>query len=164
MSGNLLSMDPNYRHRFADELESMLYVTLYCCVRWIPHNCPRMFSYHAKKFFLSSEDYQGVEKGDKEKVWEAQFRRTFTSRFEFSFRPVRDWISDMYELLGPVYSGEESNWNEDSLRRLWRAMVKLDLPDGDRVDHNTYGLLDGRLRSQSIPGQVDGFVSKASDR
>ena len=141
MSAKLLSMDPKYRHRFVDELESMLYVTLYCCVRWIPHNVLWRLGSLVRKFFFSFDYVLDVKRGDMEKVWEARTERSFTGKFDFPFKPVQQWISDMYDLLGPFCSSRESNWNEDSVERLWRGMVCLDLPDGDRVDHQTYGLL-----------------------
>ena len=148
MSAKLLSMNPDYRHRFADELESMLYVTLYCCIRWIPHKELWKLGYLVKKFFFWTETVRGVERGDMMKSCEAQFDRRFTIAFDFSFEPIQRWILDMYDLLEPVYSRKrmDVHWNEESIERLWYDMVELDLPDGDRVDHRTYGLLDERPR------------------
>ncbi|KAH8115716.1 hypothetical protein DFH11DRAFT_1586639 [Phellopilus nigrolimitatus] len=38
MSAELLDGAANFRHSIKDDMESLFYVVLYCCVRWLPHN------------------------------------------------------------------------------------------------------------------------------
>ncbi|KAH8115727.1 hypothetical protein DFH11DRAFT_1702560, partial [Phellopilus nigrolimitatus] len=37
MSAEALSNYTDFRHKIQDDMESLLYIVLYCCVRWLPH-------------------------------------------------------------------------------------------------------------------------------
>ena len=136
MAAKLISgADDDYRHKFSDELESLLYVILYCCLRWLPHTEYYTLGSVIYDFFYSSYSFNGVEVGGSSKLAERRMRR-ITRRFKYPCAPVGEWITEMFELLAPLTPGKTANWNESAVEALWRDTIRCDLPDGDRVEHH----------------------------
>ena len=135
MAVMLIVTDEPYRHKFSDELESLFYVILYCCLRWIPHTKYRTLGSIIYDFFYFSYFFGDIEIGGTSKVAERSIRR-ITGRFEYSCSAVSEWIDSMFKLLAPLPVENVANWNEDAVEQLWKDIIESDLPDGDRVDHS----------------------------
>ena len=160
-------MDPTYRHQISDELESMLYVVLYCCLRWIPHKTKvKQLGSLVHNFFYSVADAGGDRSGGFHKRNEKAYRSAIQKLVDFSCEHVKKWIADMYELLSPVVKGNTANWNKDSVWILWKNMTLRDLPERDRVEHDVGPVIGERknapegARSRITQGSSSTSASK----
>ena len=135
MSGRILADMGKCRHRFSDDVESLLHVIFYCCIRWIPHDEIKYLSSVISRFFYHSYTINGVMIGGDCKLVERSIRN-FSRKFNFPCTAVGEWITRMFALLPPLPPGNVADWNEGSIEELWQDMIGRDLPDGDRVEHD----------------------------
>lgn len=134
MSEAALSASPNFRHSIADDMESLLYVILYCCARWVPHNPIEDLGELMANFFDMVERIGENVRGGYPKAFQKRWRH-FTSDFSFLNTAIGDWISSIYDLLAPLEPGVLANWVPSAVKEVWEDMLNCDLSDGDRVEH-----------------------------
>lgn len=138
MSVKALSNKANFRHSIADEMESLLYVVLYCCARWLRHNNIPDLGEHMQNFFNVVQKAEGKDVGGQGKTFQ-MMNRFFTDPFIFENKNVGQWINGMFELLWPRdWPDDETirpNWTTEAVQRLWEETLKRNLPEDGRQDH-----------------------------
>ncbi|KAH8115724.1 hypothetical protein DFH11DRAFT_1702549 [Phellopilus nigrolimitatus] len=155
MSADALNPGAQFRHSIKDDMESMLYVVLYCCVRWLPHNKLGKLGQRMHMFF----DQYDIEVDDTmvggtnkncEKVC-----RYFTRIFVFENVQTQTWITKAFNYLAPFgaawppfgattpqdYKGK---WTPKSFESLWTKICKEELPEDDRVVHDVSDVNEGK--------------------
>ncbi|KAH8115737.1 hypothetical protein DFH11DRAFT_1507405, partial [Phellopilus nigrolimitatus] len=139
MSAESLDARANFRHLIKDDMESMLYVVLYCCVRWLPHNEVDLLGHRMHRFFDQYEiGNNGALVGGDAKTSQ-MVRGTFTRDFIFNNAHVQSWINTAYSYLYPISTSTpdkfEGKWTPESFKQLWIDTCREKLPDNDRVNH-----------------------------
>ncbi|KAH8115731.1 hypothetical protein DFH11DRAFT_1301613 [Phellopilus nigrolimitatus] len=140
MSAESLDAGANFRHSIKDDMESMLYVVLYCCVRWLPHNEVDLLGHRMHRFFDQYEigNYGALVGGDAKTG--QMVRGTFTRDFIFNNAHVQSWINTAYSYLYPISTSTpdkfEGKWTPESFKQLWIDTCREKLPDNDRVKHD----------------------------
>ncbi|KAH8115742.1 hypothetical protein DFH11DRAFT_1854205 [Phellopilus nigrolimitatus] len=138
MSTEALHINPRFRHKIQDDMESMLYVVLYCCVRWLPHNKVENLGHKMYKFFDQYDSEDGniiVGGGDKDGQ---KLARRFTQLFNFEDIATRFWINLAFDYLAPMgsdYLKYKDKWTPKSFNELWVAILRYTLPESDRTEH-----------------------------
>ena len=139
MSIQALSGKHNFRHSIADEMESLLYVILYCCARWLRHNFIEDLGEQMANFFGIVQKINGKDVGGQGKMAQLMQRR-FTDPFIFEDENVGRWINDMYDLLWPrEWPNDQSvkpNWTVEAVQQLWEKTLKNNLAEGGRQNHD----------------------------
>ncbi|KAH8115722.1 hypothetical protein DFH11DRAFT_1301369 [Phellopilus nigrolimitatus] len=138
MSAAALQVDSGFRHKIQDDMESMLYVVLYCCVRWLPHNEVENLGHKMYKFFDQYDREDGnIIVGGTDKFAQ-QHARTFTKRFKFEDDAIGLWINIAFNYLAPSgidYLKYKDKWTPESFNKLWLAVLQVSLPENDRTEH-----------------------------
>ncbi len=141
MSKSVLSADSVTRpHTLQDDMESLLYVVLYCGFLWLPHNLSKEdLAYTIKAFFESSYWEQGNIQGGRGKLANA-LRRQYTANVEFN-EHLKVWLDTVMDYYYPTlesnYCGP-SRWSSpDDLEGFWSRFLQThDLPCNDRTVHD----------------------------
>lgn len=128
-----------------DDMESLLYVILYCALRWLPHHYPDwQLSALLDKFFNEQMKMFGVLEGGYAKSANAENRGT-TDAIEFSNEAFSDWLNtalDFHSLRRAVLSSKHEDRHKDRwsdpnhLYTFWTSFLESrDLPNDDRHEH-----------------------------
>ncbi|KAH8115734.1 hypothetical protein DFH11DRAFT_1507170, partial [Phellopilus nigrolimitatus] len=139
MSAAALDAQFNFRHSIKDDMESMLYIVLYCCVRWLPHNEPGKLGHKMHKFFdqYDNEEDDTMVGGDAKNS--EMVTRKFTRSFVFEDVQTQAWITKAFNYLALFYTttpqDHEEKWTPKSFE-LWTDICKETLPENDRVVHD----------------------------
>ncbi|KAH8104246.1 hypothetical protein DFH11DRAFT_165782 [Phellopilus nigrolimitatus] len=104
MSADALNPGVGFRHQISDDMESMLYVVLYCCVRWLPHNDVESFGRKVCRLFdqhYSDGDGSIVGGDSKNSQKVKKVTRFFTRNILFDNVHTQSWINKASSYLAP---------------------------------------------------------------
>ena len=139
MSQKLLA--PEGRDRRAtleDDMESLLYVVLYCSLLWLPHNLDKarlaliVFRIFEKRDWDRDQFYGGDGK-----LLNA-YDRLYTKMVTFN-HPLHEWLQTVMDYHSPQVDGQYVGYwsNPDHLDTFWRNFLHThDLPDNDHITHD----------------------------
>ncbi|OCB91307.1 hypothetical protein A7U60_g1304 [Sanghuangporus baumii] len=130
-----------------DDMESLFYVVMYGCIRWLPHTGREKLGGWMYNFFdVADEDKRGRDFGGKEKFTvQAHRDREFLETFNF---PNNRFIQDFFEIgywylatTHPYFveNREKKLWTMKGLRQLvhsiYGGLLKTDDTKHDRVEN-----------------------------
>ncbi|KAI0712055.1 hypothetical protein C8Q76DRAFT_597981, partial [Earliella scabrosa] len=142
MSRDVLSHEgPKRKHRLQDDMESLLYVVLYCSFLWLPHNLSKAdLASTIQGLFEESSWVYGTLTGGGGKIANAMLR-LYTGRVEFN-EPLKEWLTTVMDYLSPAktphsYAGVGHKWSSpEPLNQFWTGFLQTrTLPQNDRVVH-----------------------------
>ncbi|KAL5523304.1 hypothetical protein ACEPAF_1571 [Sanghuangporus sanghuang] len=147
MSARALRSRRDFRHTIEDDMESLFYVVMYGCLRWLPHNdVPRLYKW-IRGFFDEAVDYGdgrnigGLDKDINQACHGSDFREVFQFPNEF----VQAWFDIGYEYLATIHDlqrdcGLELLWTMKKVRQLFgvicNGLAGRDGVNNDRTDHD----------------------------
>ena len=101
MSANVLGeYGPTRKHTLQDDMESLLYVVLYCSFLWLPHNLSKSdLDDTIRGLFEETVWVRGSIRGGDGKVANAAYRQ-YTERVEFN-KPLLEWLNVMMDYNSP---------------------------------------------------------------
>ncbi|KAH8115735.1 hypothetical protein DFH11DRAFT_1586858 [Phellopilus nigrolimitatus] len=120
-------------------MESMLYIVLYCCVRWLPHSEVNILGGRMHNFFdhYLDEGNCTIVGGIGKTI--QKYNRNFTDMFAFEDTHTQHWITKSYDYLAPPVAGFERSsgkWTPESFNELWVHTCQGPLPEHDRVERD----------------------------
>ncbi|KAI9060872.1 hypothetical protein FKP32DRAFT_1594973 [Trametes sanguinea] len=132
---------PEEAHTFQDDMESLLYVVLYCSLIHLPHNIQdpedlRTFIHH---FFDSSTFIGGRLEGGDAKEANA-IARSWTKRVKWKNADLQAWLNTVMDYHSPpvhLRAAWFDRWsNPDYLESFWRSFLEeRSLPKDDWVEN-----------------------------
>ncbi|KAL5495953.1 hypothetical protein ACEPAH_3185 [Sanghuangporus vaninii] len=152
MSARALRSRRDFRHTIEDDMESLFYVVMYGCLRWLPHNdVPRLGKW-IRRFFDESVEYgDGRDIGGLDKIINQAGRGSdFREAFQFPSELVQAWFDIGYEYLATSHvlhrdSGSELLWTTRNLRQLFgiicNGLAAREEAENDRMSHDMQGYL-----------------------
>jgi hypothetical protein len=145
----LLNITPNEHNEYHD-IESIVWVMVYCAIRWLPHaeySGHRLHEVVTELFDEHFRDMEGSSRGGRVKAIEMTSRMHLNG-FQGLPQIYDDWLRDVKKLLEGSIRKENYDYsqiNKDDLRQCWQkavdALEKLSLdgplqaPLCDRVEH-----------------------------
>ncbi|KAI0357827.1 hypothetical protein OH77DRAFT_1398469 [Trametes cingulata] len=142
MSIKVLSK-PEEPHVFEDDMESLLYVVLYCGLLHLPHDLgPEALQATLHQFFDTSIFLDGELRGGASKAANKLYRM-FSRRFKFSDGHFQKWLDDVLNLHGPprhLMMELAHVWKDpNNLDTLWKTFLQEhSLARSNRVDNVLY--------------------------
>ncbi|KAI9062469.1 hypothetical protein FKP32DRAFT_1677406 [Trametes sanguinea] len=127
------------KHTFQDDMESLLYVVLYCALFYLPHSLSglALTSLHAE-FFERLITIDGVTCGGSYKLLNAN-KRVPSSRIRWGSAAFAEWLNTVMNYHKPPPELKEKykdKWNADDLAAFWSHFLEThDLERDDRVVH-----------------------------
>lgn len=138
MSGKVLSQ-PEERHVFQDDMESLLHVVFYCGLLHLPHNLPPkklrplMHEFFDRAFFFNGHLCGGMAK------LANSFNRQFSREIKWTNPDVQTWLDAVMDMEGPIRNRHEFAplWSDpEHLDTFWRAfLAERVLARDDRVEN-----------------------------
>ena len=130
-----------------DDMESLLYVVLYCALVWQPHSLPRdTLTQVIHRMFDEYVDIPpGPPFGGQAKLGNAQ-RRAYTGRVQFESHGLHEWLNTMMNYLSPLqHHGEEfrNKWSDPAfIQTFWADFLAAhsDLEPANRFENMPYPL------------------------
>ncbi len=158
MSGRLLAdPDGELKPAIQDDMESLLYVVLYCALHWLPHNLNKKdLSDLISLFFDYRKPLRGGVAGGTPKLLNAE-NRHLTGKVTFASKTLQEWSDTVMNYNAPLGDSAEEfedKWHPDQLDAFWADFLRTrTLEQGDRV-----------LNEVERPrGPVESFVSSMLD-
>ncbi|KAI0364213.1 hypothetical protein BV20DRAFT_956708 [Pilatotrama ljubarskyi] len=142
MSAKVL-LRPEQPHVFEDDMESLVYVVLYCALLHLPHNLsPKPLESIMHQLFDSSVFFDGELRGGASKAMN-RGTRALTRRIKFTNLDFQKWLDDVLNLHGPpghLLSELEHRWQDpNNLDALWKDfLADHTLALQDRIDNVVY--------------------------
>ena len=141
MSARLLEFERELdgRATFPDEMESLLYVVLYCALLWQPHNLRReRLTNIVRNMFDSYEEVDGVRFGGSGKVANS-LERMLTGPVRYDDAGLQEWLDTVMDLRWPprLRAGYEDKWSDtEQLKIFWSNFLKThELTADNRYEH-----------------------------
>ncbi|KAI0323496.1 hypothetical protein GY45DRAFT_1376288 [Cubamyces sp. BRFM 1775] len=132
---------PEKGHTLQDDMESLLYVILYCSLRHLPHSMrnPEHLYRFIHKFFDDCSYGVGKLHGGDAKLVNSD-DRTWTQRITFNSKNIADWLNTAMNYHHPPRHLRWEWWdrwsNPDYLDTFWGAFLeRRDLEKDDAVDN-----------------------------
>ncbi|KAI0775522.1 hypothetical protein BD413DRAFT_470915 [Trametes elegans] len=127
----------NRKHSFQDDMESLLYVVLYCGLHYLPHNLSKL-SLTAMVRALFGKPTDTAHGGDA-KFTNSAFRQC-TRRVQFGSAALQEWLTTVMDYHSPPEALREAyadKWsNPDHLDAFWTEFLRTrTLERADRVEH-----------------------------
>ena len=141
-----MSIDLLYDHEnlvkqtIKDDMESLLYVVLYCALHWLPHNLSKdRLSDLITAFFEHREQYCGAPMGARGKIINAE-NRYHTRGVVYGNPEIKAWLDTAMDYMSPLAHQKEAykdKWNPDQLDAFWNEFLQShQLEADDRVSHD----------------------------
>ena len=128
----------NHTYSLKDDLESILYIVLYCALQWLPVTSPQGLYWWLAEFFSVEPGKIG---GAALKATNAT-RRHYTSGLETTrSQAVLDWLNATMDLHyhadgGDNPGGPNPAWNDGkALEGMWKKTLEWELPEDDRCEN-----------------------------
>ncbi|KAI0671022.1 hypothetical protein C8Q78DRAFT_1033476 [Trametes maxima] len=137
----------NRKQTFMDDMESLLYVVLYCALLWLPHNLTErtLTSIIRDMFEYSTEVETGVRHGGFGKASNAG-DRFYTRDIEFRSAALQEWLNtamDYHQTSLPWQEASLDKWSDPShLHTFWAEFLETHTLESDDWVRNK---LDPRL-------------------
>ncbi|GBE84586.1 hypothetical protein BKA93DRAFT_428387 [Sparassis latifolia] len=137
------TLTPGVAHTIQDDMESMLWVVLYCSILWLGHNrSPRSVLLTLESLFdqhLSDED--GSISGGAGKLVNQHDQR-YTDRIRFSNPTIQRWLDTVMKFNSSYLNAQQHNvesamvWEDPkAFDKFWKDFIaNNDLAEDDRVD------------------------------
>ena len=162
MSIDMLRNAENDRHHtFQDDMESLLYVVLYCGLLWLPHSLPKRQLAMVISFLFEYSDMLDIGRvGGNGKVLNAcHCIHSVLAAFPSD---LQDWLQTVMEFHRPIAHSEEEygdRWtNPNHLDDFWGDYLKTHvLNRDDRVVHD-HPHATGVLRSASSTASTEAIL------
>ncbi|RDX49876.1 hypothetical protein OH76DRAFT_1482696 [Lentinus brumalis] len=126
------------KQTFRDDMESLLYVVLYCALLWQPHNFPRQeLTKIVASFFDGSQRVGDVYMGGGAKSANA-LSRTYTGSMQLGSEALQEWLTTVLNFHWPPQDAEEyqGKWTAEHLDTYWAAFLRTHTLERDnRVVH-----------------------------
>ncbi|KAI0671005.1 hypothetical protein C8Q78DRAFT_974397 [Trametes maxima] len=127
------------KHTIQDDMESMLYLVLYCGLFYLAHDlCMVDLTSFIKSFFREIGRFHGTTCGGDAKAANS-VRRRFTSRVHFGSPALQEWLDNVMNFHSPPPENQETfreKWNPESLDTFWSGFLQSrTLERDDRVVH-----------------------------
>lgn len=142
---------PQPIHTVQDDMESLLYVVLYCSFIWLPHNRAgniKMLASVFKEMFDHFTDWGSILKGGIVKMANAT-SGAWATDFTWDTPQLNEWIREVSDLHRKYLSHDDERphhrWTLDVLVTTWRQFLDKYtgiLPQGDR-EYMLPGVLQG---------------------
>ncbi|RPD62298.1 hypothetical protein L227DRAFT_599699 [Lentinus tigrinus ALCF2SS1-6] len=154
------------KHTLQDDLESLLYVVVYCAFLYLPHNLSdEELSRTIRLLFEDARLIDGQLGGGQGKLDNA-IMRTYTKPVEFN-APLKEWLNTIMDYCYPLRTlrvGQEDPWMQlDLLDKFWAEFLQTHtLESNDRQAHDHPHVTDkyevddarGHLVRQAAIGRV----------
>ncbi|KAH9889879.1 hypothetical protein C8Q73DRAFT_736310 [Cubamyces lactineus] len=115
-------------HRIQDDMESLLYVMLYCSLRWLGHTAEQeQLLVQLTEMFDFASRYRHEIQGGDHKVMNA-IQRKYTNGVQFTDPALHKWLNKLMDLHHPVQtqmSEGSFGYNESASGKLWSNPEKL---------------------------------------
>ncbi len=178
MSRRLLAdPDGELRQAIQDDMESLLYVVLYCALHWLPHNLDKKeLSNLVSSFFDYRKPLRGGVAGGTPKLLNAE-TRNLTGQVTFASKAIQEWLDTVMNLNAPLQDSAEEfkdRWYPDSLDAFWsdflrtrtleqsnRVLNAIEKPLGPIESFTSSMLDDDSLESSQNSPQVAAPACKA---
>ncbi len=139
MSYKLLSQEGHERKpTLEDDMESLLYVVLYCSLLWLPHDLEKRLLARVILDMFERRDWENNQYyGGDGKTLNA-FKRQYTRLVTFN-QPLHEWLQTVMDYHSPRAKGQYAGYwsNPDHLDTFWGNFLQAhDLPDDDRTTHD----------------------------
>ncbi|KAJ8462803.1 hypothetical protein ONZ51_g10665 [Trametes cubensis] len=131
---------PEKGHTLQDDMESLLYVILYCSLLHLPHSMRNPDHLHRfiHKFFDDCSYGVGRLHGGDAKLVNTD-DRTWTQRIKFNSQNIADWLETVMNYHSPPRHLRREWWdrwsNPEYLDTLWSAFMRRDLEKDDAVQN-----------------------------
>ncbi|KAL5495952.1 hypothetical protein ACEPAH_3184 [Sanghuangporus vaninii] len=146
VSGRVLKGRGYLRQTIDDDMESLFYVVMYGCIRWLPHNdVPKLGKWMYNFFDVADEDEKGRAFGGREKcAVQIQKGQDFLETFSFPNKKIQDFFEIGYRLLATIHpdsveKGEKKLWTMKMVQHLFRSihggLLSIDDTAHDRVEN-----------------------------
>ncbi len=124
------------RQTIEDDMESLLYVVLYCALLWLPHNVSdRELSETYTRFFEFSTVHRGVAVGGDAKASNA-YNRRYTRDIVFDCSAMKAWLDTIMDYCSPRRGAEKGKWTPDHVDAFWSHFLNTQALDRHgRVAH-----------------------------
>ncbi|KAI0694171.1 hypothetical protein C8T65DRAFT_57867 [Cerioporus squamosus] len=124
------------RQTIEDDMESLLYVVLYCALLWLPHNLSvRELSETYTRFFEFSTIHGGAAVGGDAKASNA-YNRRYTRDIVFDCPAVKTWLDTIMDYCSPRRGAEKGKWTPDHVDAFWSDFLATqELDRRGRVAH-----------------------------
>ncbi|RPD62295.1 hypothetical protein L227DRAFT_609533 [Lentinus tigrinus ALCF2SS1-6] len=128
------------KHTLQDDLESLLYVVLYCAFLYLPHNLSdEELSRTIRLLFEDAQFVNGELAGGEGKVDNA-ILRTYTKPVKFN-APLKEWLDTIMDYCDPrprLQMGDLDPWTQlDLLDKFWAEFLQTHtLESNDRQAHD----------------------------
>lgn len=134
------------------DMESILYVVLYCALLWCPHNAPGhlLRNILSGMFDVFEITHDGHPRGGGGKLQNMR-HRMWTDDLEWTSNGMQTWLTEVMDLHHPVRADPANHlslemsqteispmWTPDALDRLWQNVLqthKATLSYKDRLNH-----------------------------
>lgn len=130
--------DNDHIHSLKDDLESILYIILYCALLWLPVTSPLALDWWLTEFFQISHFPGG---GAPSKTLNA-LQREYTKRLKSTqSQAVLDWLNtamDLHYHVRDRFNPGRSNpaWDDGkALEDMWKETLDKELPENDRHEN-----------------------------
>ncbi|KAJ8457588.1 hypothetical protein ONZ51_g11440 [Trametes cubensis] len=128
MSIRMLSFNhAEYKHTIKDDMESLLYVVLYCALLYLPHRfTAKNLTALYDKFFEECQDFGTTMYGGVGKDANGA-NRTWTRRVRFGSPALQEWLDTVMNYHSPLAEdGEkyEGMWEVDKLDTFWSNFLE----------------------------------------
>ncbi|KAL6302047.1 hypothetical protein BKA93DRAFT_794125 [Sparassis latifolia] len=141
MSRRLLKQD-NATHTFQDDMESILWVVLYCSLVWLEHDQPPHIVLETVRRLFEDHmlDKNGKVTGGFGKLCN-QIEQSFTANVRFASRDIQEWLDNVMRFNScyffyRAYDPESAEtWEEPArFKEFWGEYLRTHyLPQGDRI-------------------------------
>lgn len=124
----------NHTHCLKDDLESILYVVLYCTLLWLPVTSSRDLYWWLTSFFSISP---GKGDGTDYKQLNAAYRTISKGLKTTQSQAILDWLNTTMDLHhhaqgGPNHIGPNPAWDDGkALESMWKKTLEGELPEDD---------------------------------
>ncbi|RPD73877.1 hypothetical protein L226DRAFT_583193 [Lentinus tigrinus ALCF2SS1-7] len=127
------------KHRFEDDMESLLYVVLYCALLWQPHNLGQEeLTRIIREMFDQVAVYLGSIEGGGGKSANALFR-AHTRRLNLNSASLQEWLAAVMDFHSPArepHPDDADRWTAEHLDTYWTTFLQTHTLERDnRVVH-----------------------------
>ena len=165
MSIKACSRGIDHVHDLKDDLESILYVVLYCALRWLPVDTSLGLDWWLNSFFAIYKS--GL--GGSDKALNAVERTWTKSLTTTGSRDILDWLNAAMDLhyhveKGPDPARPNPAWdNGKALEAMWKETLANELPHDDRRENPIPNLILGGAYSFHATYTADATLTALFD-
>ncbi len=156
-----IPLDDVPKHTFLDDMESLLYIVLYCALLWQPHDVtPEYLTQTIARMFDLQQFASSVQHGGGGKAVNA-VHRTFTGLMHLQSPSLQEWLTNVIDYHHPPrelrdeYAGR---WSPEYLDTYWSTFLESHVLERDNRDVHT---LDMKEYEDSITPTPTSSISSS---